>query len=195
MVVGIEPSDWERAGFSGPLAGVELQRTLERAAFTAGGGALVAPASRATDFMARRASSTLPASSYIPGLVASDIASVLDSVGVSPERTPACGAVAVRTLDAGVTSATRPVLIGVESRTSSPVRVPRDAQTLASIEIDGLYPAGEGGGYAGGIVSAAARRHAHRRGAAPEVQLSAGAERSVSSVISAGAPSRIGGPQ
>ena len=68
LVVGIEPADWAKAGFSGPLAGVQLQRHLERAAFTAGGGALVAPATRATDFLAGRASSTLPESSYIPGL-------------------------------------------------------------------------------------------------------------------------------
>jgi uncharacterized FAD-dependent dehydrogenase len=154
LVVGIEPADWVKAGFSGPLAGVQLQRHLERAAFTAGGGALVAPATRATDFLARRASSTLPESSYIPGLLASDIGAVLDSVGVDlGRRLRAALSRFARSMPGYVSE--EAVLIGVESRTSSPVRVPRDAHSLASPEIDGLYPAGEGGGYAGGIVSAA----------------------------------------
>jgi uncharacterized protein len=154
LVVGIEPSDWHKAGFVGALAGVELQRKLERAAFQAGGGALVAPASRATDFMAKRASSTLPASSYIPGLIGSDIGAVLDSVGVALSgRLRAALSRFARSMPGYVSD--EAVLIGVESRTSSPVRVPRDAQTLVSTDIDGLYPAGEGGGYAGGIVSAA----------------------------------------
>jgi len=154
LVVGIEPTDWTKAGFSGPLAGVQLQRHLERAAFTAGGGALVAPATRTTDFMARRASSTLPESSYIPGLLATDIGQVLDSVGVDlARRLRAALSRFARSMPGYVSDDA--ILIGVESRTSSPVRVPRDAHSLASPEIDGLYPAGEGGGYAGGIVSAA----------------------------------------
>jgi len=154
LVVGIEPGDWAKAGFSGALAGVQLQRQLERAAFTAGGGALVAPATRATDFLARRASSTLPESSYIPGLLATDLAEVLDSVGVDlARRLRAALSRFARSMPGYVSE--EAVLIGVESRTSSPVRVPRDALSLASPEIDGLYPAGEGGGYAGGIVSAA----------------------------------------
>jgi hypothetical protein len=154
LVVGIEPEDWLKAGFSGPLAGVELQRALERAAFSAGGGGLVAPATRATDFLARRASSTLPGSSYLPGLLASDLSTVLDAVGVNLSvRLRAALARFARSMPGYVSE--EAVLIGVESRTSSPVRVPRDPQTLASPEIDGLYPAGEGGGYAGGIVSAA----------------------------------------
>jgi hypothetical protein len=154
LVVGIEPSDWTKASFSGPLAGVQLQRQLERAAFTAGGGALVAPATRATDFLARRASSTLPESSYIPGLIGCDMAEVLDTVGIDLSgRLRAALARFARSMPGYVSD--EAVLIGVESRTSSPVRVPRDPQTLASPEIDGLYPAGEGGGYAGGIVSAA----------------------------------------
>ena len=154
LVVGIEPSDWAKAGFSGPLAGIDLQRKLERAAFAAGGGALVAPATRATDFLARRASSTLPGASYLPGLHATDISEVLDSVGVDLSRRLR-GALSrfARSMPGYVSE--EAVLIGVESRTSSPVRVPRDPDTLTSPDIDALYPAGEGGGYAGGIVSAA----------------------------------------
>lgn len=154
LVVAIEPEDWATAGFSGPLAGIELQRKLEQVAFVAGGGSLVAPAARATDFLARRASSTLPRSSYIPGLVASDLGEVLDSVGVGLSlRLRAALTRFARSMPGYVSD--EAVLIGVESRTSSPVRVPRDPRTLACVEIDGLYPAGEGGGYAGGIVSAA----------------------------------------
>ncbi|HWZ88973.1 MAG TPA: hypothetical protein VNW92_08985, partial [Polyangiaceae bacterium] len=154
LVVGIEVSDFATAGFGGPLAGIALQRRLEQAAFAAGGGALIAPATRVTDFLARRASSTVPESSYIPGLFATDIAAVLDTVGVNlSERLRAALSRFGRSMRGYVSD--EAVLIGVESRTSSPVRIPRDPQSLASPEIDGLYPAGEGGGYAGGIVSAA----------------------------------------
>ena len=154
LVVGIEPEDWAKAGFSGPLAGIEFQRKLERAAFVAGGGALVAPATRATDFMARRASSTLPESSYIPGLHATNVGDVLDTIGPNvTTRLRAALSRFARSLPGYVSDEV--VLIGVESRTSSPVRVPRDPQTLESLDIAALYPAGEGGGYAGGIVSAA----------------------------------------
>ncbi len=154
MVVGVELADFARAGFSGVLAGIELQRALERAAFSAGGGALVAPATRVTDFLAGRASSTLPESSYIPGLRATDIADVLDAPGIDLSmRLRGALRHFGRNLRGYVTE--EAVLIGVESRTSSPVRVPRDPETLASPEIARLYPAGEGGGYAGGIISAA----------------------------------------
>jgi hypothetical protein len=154
LVVGVELTDLAKAGLSGALAGIALQQKLERAAFTAGGGALVAPATRVTDFIAARGSSTVPDSSYIPGLVASDVAAVLDSVGLNlSERLRRALERFERNLRGYVSE--EAVLIGVESRTSSPVRVPRDPETLVSPQFDGLYPAGEGGGYAGGIVSAA----------------------------------------
>ncbi len=148
LVVSVEPAD-----FGGdPFNGVELQRTLERAAAIAGGGQLRAPATRATDFVAGKSSSTVPASSYEPGLAAGNIADVLATTGLP---------LAARLRDA-ITAFDRQirgyltaeaVLVGVESRTSSPLRVPRDAATLEAIP--GLYPCGEGAGYAGGIVSAA----------------------------------------
>jgi hypothetical protein len=154
LVVAIELEDLARAGLSGPLGGVELQRRIEQVAFLAGGGALKAPATRATDFVARRASSNVPSSSYIPGLVAADVAEVLDSAGVS---------LAVRLRNAllrfdaalGGYLSEEAVLIGVESRTSTPVRIVRDETSLCSPDLKGLYPAGEGAGYAGGIMSAA----------------------------------------
>ncbi len=154
LVVGVEPDDWERAGFRGPTGGVDFQRAIERAAMQAGGGALRAPATRAVDFLAGRGSSTVPATSYLPGLTATDVAEVLNSAGVdlaSKLRT-ALGAFDRRMRGYAGEEA---VLVGVESRTSSPVRVPRDPETLESPDLAGLYPTGEGAGYAGGIVSAA----------------------------------------
>jgi len=171
LVVGIEPRDWEKLGLSGALGGVELQRRLERAAFDAGGGALRAPATRATDFVGGRASSSVPESSYIPGIVAGDVGAVLDESGLelAGRLRRALGSFE-KTMRGYLTS--EAVLVGVESRTSSPVRVPRHPETLESPDIAGLYPAGEGAGHAGGIVSAAldglrvAERIADRLGSA-----------------------------
>jgi len=154
LVVGIEPLDLERAGFHGPLGGIALQRAIERAAAEAGGGMLRAPATRATDFVTRRASSTLPKASYIPGLTASNVADVLDVGGLPlAERLRSALRAFDRRLHGYLTEDA--VLVGVESRTSSPVRVPRDPETLESVDLQRLFPAGEGAGYAGGIMSAA----------------------------------------
>jgi uncharacterized FAD-dependent dehydrogenase len=154
LVIGIEPEDVARAGFPGVLGGVELQRRIERTAFAASSGALSAPATRVTDFLARRGSSTVPESSYIPGLTPSDVGPILDSAGLElAERLRVALAAFDRKLR-GYRSE-EAVLIGVESRTSSPVRVPRDPETLQAPGFSGLYPCGEGAGYAGGIVSAA----------------------------------------
>jgi uncharacterized FAD-dependent dehydrogenase len=154
LVVALEPSDWEKLGFSGPLGGVEVQRRVERAAFDAGGGTLTAPATRAEDFAAGRASRDVPDTSYIPGIVPADLASVLDSAGIPiAERIRVALREFNRTMRGYLTN--EAVLVGVESRTSSPVRVPRHPDSLESLDIAGLFPAGEGAGYAGGIVSAA----------------------------------------
>jgi hypothetical protein len=154
LVVGVEPHDWERAGFDGALGGVELQRTIEREAMIAGGNDLAAPATRVTDFLAGRASTTVPESSYLPGLVASDVAPVLNRAGL-----PIADGIkqALRAFDKKMRGyiTSEAVLVATESRTSAPVRVPRDPATLESVDLAGLYPAGEGAGYAGGIVSAA----------------------------------------
>jgi uncharacterized protein len=154
LVVGVEPEDYARAGFTGPLGGVELQRRVEQAAFEAGGGLLCAPATRATDFVAGRASSTLPDTSYVPGILGTDVAQVLDVTGVKfAERLRRALKDFDRRLRGYLTE--EAVLVGVESRTSAPVRVPRDAETLEAPDLAGLFPAGEGAGYAGGIMSAA----------------------------------------
>lgn len=154
LVCASTPAEWAAIGLQGPLAGVEVQRRLEAAALAAGdGGRLSAPASRVTDFLSGRGSTDLPDTSYLPGLIASDIADVLDHVGLGlTERLRA----ALRTFDRQMRGyiSEEAVMIGVESRTSAPLRVPRDPLTLESA-LPGLYPCGEGAGYAGGIVSAA----------------------------------------
>jgi len=154
IVATIEPADLIAAGYSGPLAGLELQRRVERAAFDAGGGALRAPAARMTDFAAGRASTSVGATSYRPGVAAADLAQVVDAGGVPiAARLRAALRAFDRTMRGYLTG--EAILVGVESRTSCPVRVPRDPVTLQSPDLPGLYPCGEGAGYAGGIVSAA----------------------------------------
>jgi uncharacterized FAD-dependent dehydrogenase len=154
IVVGVDPAMLQRIGLSGPLAGIELQRRIEAAAATAGGGQVRAPGTRLTDFCRGAASADLPASSYVPGLTACDVGEVLDSAGIDFSN-------ALRRalsffgeqLKGFVTR--EAVVTAVESRTSSPLRVPRHPTTLQSPDWQGFYPAGEGAGYAGGIVSAA----------------------------------------
>jgi uncharacterized FAD-dependent dehydrogenase len=154
LVVAVSVEDSTRLGLHGPLAGIELQRRIERAAAVAGGGELCAPAVRATDFVARRNSSSLPSTSYQPGLKAADIEAVLNASGL-----PLAARLREALLQFDNTMrgylCDEAVLVGVESRTSSPVRVLRDASSLTSPTVDRLYPCGEGAGYAGGIVSAA----------------------------------------
>ena len=154
FVVSVELEDLAAVGYDGPLAGVQLQTALERAAFVAGGSSLKAPATRVTDFVAGRGSTTLPPSSYIPGLVATDLSEVL-AAGRLPlaEKLREALRRFDRTLRGYLTEDA--VLIGVESRTSSPVRIPRDPTSLESSQLPGLFPTGEGAGFAGGIVSAA----------------------------------------
>jgi len=154
LVVAVELADLERTKLDPIYGGIELQQRLERAAAVAGGGALRAPAQRATDFVAKRASSTVPATSYQPGLLATDLAAVLDATGLPLAARLREALTAFDRQMRGYLTA-EAVLVGVESRTSSPVRVPRDPDTLATAEIADLYPCAEGAGYAGGIVSAA----------------------------------------
>ncbi len=154
IVVSVDPSQLSVAGYGGALGGVELQRRIEQAAFEAGGQSLSAPAARLVDALAGRASSTLPPSSYVPGLTAANLTEVLDGAGLPLFERMAEGLKTFGKTLPGFISR-EAVLVGVESRTSSPVRVPRDPRTLESASWHGLYPAGEGAGYAGGIMSAA----------------------------------------
>jgi len=150
IVVSVSPADFGRAGFHGPLAGLQFQRHWERAAYALGGGRFVAPAQTIPDYLAGRKGTAPGKTSYRPGLHHADL-----NLLFPPELTGAIKA-ALRAFDRkmrGFVSA-EGKLIGIESRTSSPVRLPRD-ETLQSVSLRGLYPSGEGCGYAGGIVSSA----------------------------------------
>jgi len=151
IVVAIEPADLEELGHRGARAGIEFQAAIERRAAELGGGSQVAPAQRLTDFVAGRDSQSLPRSSYRPGLRPAPLSAELPPFLAERLRTALerFG----RTMRGYATS--EAIVVGVESRSSSPVRVPRDRDTLESPTVAGLYPCGEGAGYAGGIVSAA----------------------------------------
>jgi uncharacterized protein len=134
-----------------PLRAMRFQAAVEQAAAQAGGGRQVAPAARLTDFVQGKASATLPGSSYLPGMATADFQAVLPAF---IHRRLQGGFQAFGKKLKGYLSA-EAVVLGVESRTSSPVRVPRDRVTLMHPQVAGLFPAGEGPGYAGGIMSAA----------------------------------------
>jgi uncharacterized FAD-dependent dehydrogenase len=135
----------------GPLAGLAFQQQLEQAARQNGGDRQIAPAQRVSDFVAGRASSSLPVTSYIPGVTPSRLDKWMPSFMASALRKGIASF--DRKMHGYLTSDA--IVVGVESRTSTPVRIPRDGDTLMHPEIKGLFPAGEGAGYAGGIVSAA----------------------------------------
>jgi uncharacterized protein len=148
LVVGITPADYP----GGPLAGIEFQREWEQRAFAAGGGGFAAPVQRVGDFLAGTASTALGSvvPSYKPAVTPSDLAAVLPGFAIAAlrEALPALG----KQLP-GFDMADA-VMTGVETRTSSPLRIPR-GEDFCSLNTEGLYPAGEGAGYAGGILSAA----------------------------------------
>jgi uncharacterized FAD-dependent dehydrogenase len=149
FVVGIGPADYPSEH---PLAGIELQRALESRAFVAGGGDYFAPGQRVGDFLAGRASTALgPVTpSYRPGVRPTDLAALMPDYVTQAmrEALPVFGRKIPRYDDPDA------VLTGVETRTSSPIRITRGAD-FQSLNVRGLYPAGEGAGYAGGILSAA----------------------------------------
>ena len=150
MVTAIGPAELESMNYRGLFAGMVFQEALERQAWEEGGGGLFAPAQRLTDFLAGKDSSTLPATSYKPGVHTSAISEWLPRIVY---RRLAAGLQYFGQRAKGFVSE-RALLLGVETRTSSPLRIPRNEQ-LMHPEIRGLYPCGEGAGYAGGIISAA----------------------------------------
>ena len=134
-----------------PLLLLAFQKEVEKAAFNAGGGLQVAPASRLVNFCENKITKDLPDASYLPGLKESDLKTVLPNFvhQTLQEGFKAFGKKmrGYYTNDA--------IVVATESRTSSPVRIPRDEMSLQHPQINNLYPCGEGAGYAGGIVSAA----------------------------------------
>jgi len=149
IVVGITPADYPGS----PLAGIALQRRCEAQAFLLGGGDYKAPAQRLGDFLQRRPSrelgEVLP--SYTPGVTPTELDSSL------PDWATAAIREALPAFDRKLRGFALPdaVLTGVETRTSSPIRLPRHPDSLQSVNTPGLYPAGEGAGFAGGILSSA----------------------------------------
>jgi hypothetical protein len=150
-VVAVDETDYAKYGFTGPLAGMMFQQMVEQKAFKIGGGKLVAPAQRMGDFTENKVSSTLPDCSYLPGIHSAAIKDVLPKE-VNDALKKAVIAFGKKMRGYFTNDA---VLVATESRTSSPVRIPRDKETLQHTQIKGLYPCAEGAGYAGGIVSAA----------------------------------------
>lgn len=150
IVVGITP---EQDYPGHPLAGIEFQRQWESRAFELGGGTYEAPGQLVGDFLAGKASTKLGEviPSYTPGVHLTDLATSLPAYAIEAIRE------ALSAFDKQIKGFARPdaVLTGVETRTSSPIRITRDEQTFQSLNVKGLYPAGEGAGYAGGILSAA----------------------------------------
>jgi len=134
-----------------PFKMLKFQAEIEQLAFNAGGGQLVAPAQRMVDFVNNRVSTDLPRNSYIPGTRSADLASVLPEF--IRKRLQKALPVFGKKMNGYYTN--EAILVGVESRTSSPLRIPRDKETLQHPQLLGLFPCGEGAGYAGGIVSAA----------------------------------------
>jgi uncharacterized FAD-dependent dehydrogenase len=149
IVVGISP---EQDFPGGPLAGVELQERLEEHAFALGGSDYCAPGQLVGDFLRRTPSRVLGKvlPSYKPGVLLGDLASALPDYAIDAirEALPVFGK-QIHGFDRDDA-----VLTGIETRTSSPLRITRDNESLQSLNTRGLYPAGEGAGYAGGILSA-----------------------------------------
>lgn len=134
-----------------PLLMMYFQKAIEEKAFEAGGGKFVAPAQRIVDLFEKKISSTLPSCSYVPGLHSTGLQDVLPPFIFENLR---LGFQAFGKKMRGYFT-NEAVAVATESRTSSPVRIPRDAETLQHPQIKNLYPCAEGAGYAGGIVSAA----------------------------------------
>ncbi|HZL77122.1 MAG TPA: FAD-dependent oxidoreductase [Bacteroidales bacterium] len=151
IVVEIKPEDLIKYSNFGEMAGLEFQKELEREAWKNGGHSQRAPAQRLADFVAGDNSVSLPKVSYFPGITSSPLHSWLPkSIG---RRLRDGFRLFGQIMNGYLTNDA--VVLGVESRTSSPVRIPRDPEKLHHIHISGLYPCGEGSGYAGGIVSSA----------------------------------------
>ncbi len=150
VVVTVSVQDFEREGFRGPLAGLEFQRHWESKAYELGGGRFFAPAQTIPDYLAGRVKKDPGDTSYRPGLAHTDLNKLF------PERLTQSLKQALRAFDRKMRgfNSDEGKLIGIESRTSSPVRITR-GEDLQSVSMRGLYPIGEGCGYAGGIVSSA----------------------------------------
>jgi len=151
IVVSVEEKDILPYKKYGPLSGMYFQKDVEHKAYNAGGGEFVAPAQRLIDFCENKMSSTLPECSYLPGINSALLKNVLPAF--IHERLQTAFKEFGKKMRGYYTNDA--IMVATESRTSSPVRIPRNAESLQHPQVKNLYPCGEGAGYAGGIVSAA----------------------------------------
>jgi len=151
FVATVDEKDWQDVDAGYPFKGLELQKQLEQKCFELAGNTQSAPAQRVTDFVKGKISQSLPPSSYIPGLTSSALHNEL------PEYISRYLKEALHIFNKKMRGylTEEAVIVAAESRTSSPLRIPRDDETYMHAGTSGLFPAGEGAGYAGGIVSAA----------------------------------------
>ncbi len=151
LVVEVNEDDWNEFSHECPFSGLKLQQKLEQEAFQLANNSQSAPAQRATDFIQGKFSQTLPKSSYIPGLTSSRLDEQLPNFIVDKLKK------ALIEFDKKMKgyNTEDAIMVAPETRTSSPIRIPRDKTTFIHVEQNGLFPCGEGSGYAGGIVSAA----------------------------------------
>lgn len=150
IVVSVEAEDIRPFEKFGPLAAMYFQQSVEKRAFEKGGGKFIAPAQRLVDFTENRISSSLPDCSYLPGISSVSLKEVLP--GFIHKRLQQGFKEFGKKMRGYLTNDA--IVVATESRTSSPVRIPRNPETLQHPQISNLYPCGEGAGYAGGIVSA-----------------------------------------
>ncbi|MDP4266430.1 MAG: NAD(P)/FAD-dependent oxidoreductase [Bacteroidota bacterium] len=151
IVVPVEFNDLKEYGKYGPMAGIDFQKNIENKCYNLTGRAIIAPAQRLTDFIAGKASVSLPKCSYIPGIKETNMSNIFpDYITKSLQK-------GFKDFDRKLRGfiTEEAIILGTESRTSSPVKIPRNSDTLEHISINGLYPCGEGAGYAGGIISSA----------------------------------------
>lgn len=151
IVVELKLEDFQLYKKFGPLAGMEFQKAIEQKAWELAGKTQKVPAQRMVDFTQKKVSSSIPKTSYVPGTTAVELGEVFPNFLTQTMRE---GFVHFgKSMKGYLTN--EAILHAPESRTSSPVRIPRDNITLEHVQIKGLYPCGEGAGYAGGIISAA----------------------------------------
>jgi uncharacterized FAD-dependent dehydrogenase len=151
IVIELKPEDFKPYAKFGALAGMEFQRSIEQQAWQLAGETQKVPAQRMVDFTQNKVSSDIPKTSYVPGTTSVEMGNVFPGfiTQILREGFTEFG----RSMRGYLTN--EAILHAPESRTSSPVRIPRDPETLEHVQIKGLYPCGEGAGYAGGIISAA----------------------------------------
>jgi uncharacterized protein len=151
MVVSVGEADFAPFRSSGELRALRFRESIEQQAYNIGGKNLSAPAQRVTDFIRGKISGTLPSCSYIPGITSIPLKKLL------PPSVHDALLVGLKHFGSSMKGfiTEEAVLVAVESRTSAPVRIPRDSKTCMHTGIDGFFPCGEGAGYAGGIMSAA----------------------------------------